>query len=203
MRTSPRSCRSGPVISQPAVAVDAPIDVEVEARAARPHAGDPHRAFAAAHDEVVAPLAGRVRQVAEQVAAAEVAGDRHRLAGELPRLERQRAQRGRDHRLRGRHAADLQQQFLARARPASCDSRPSAKLPARGSPDSRRPTSMSCPRTSTAPARRRHVLRRAAHGFRCRRRARRCAGRSRRTRRGRARSAGGSSRETAAARRRS
>ena len=47
-------------------------------------------AFAAADDEVVAALARRVGQVAKQVAPAEVAGDRDRLARELPRLERQR-----------------------------------------------------------------------------------------------------------------
>jgi hypothetical protein len=104
----------------------------------------------AAHDEVVSPFARRVRQVAEQIAAAEIADHGHGLAAEFPRLERQGAQRRRDHRLRRCDGADLQYQLLARSGHED-DSRPSAKLPARGSPDSRRPTSISCPRTSTAP----------------------------------------------------
>src|SRR6185436_17502283 len=92
-------------------------DVELETLAARPQAGDPEGPVGSAEHEVVATLAGCVRQIAEQVSATEVSEERDRLTVELPRLECQSPDRRCGCRLRLGDASHIQEELLAGFRP--------------------------------------------------------------------------------------
>ena len=77
---------------------DAGIEREVEVFAARPQIDDPHRRVARSDDEIVAAARRRVGQIAEQVAAGKLSGDRDLLADEATRIENQIPDRRRQRR---------------------------------------------------------------------------------------------------------
>ena len=71
--------RTTPVISSQRPLSMPRVEREVEAFAFRLRAADPDGRVGRAQHEIVSALAGRIRQVAEQIPPAELAGDRHLL----------------------------------------------------------------------------------------------------------------------------
>ena len=120
-------------------------------RPAGPEIGHPDGGVGRAQHEVVAALCRRAREIAKQVAPAELADDRDLLAVESPRLQREAAHRWRRRELRLGDARDVERRAPRRAAAIARGRARRRSAARRGSVGSRRPTSISCPRTSTSP----------------------------------------------------
>ena len=127
---------------QPSAGIYPRLDRQIESPPARTEVRHPHGCVCRAQHEVIAALTRRTRLIAEQVAAAEFTDDGDVLPLEPPRLERERADRGRRRQLRFGDTRDVEDQLLARTRPALRIGQARAYARTRGSPGSSRPISI-------------------------------------------------------------